>query len=556
MYGRQKMMRANRWHQPTLTLVAILAIFAMALSACVVDPNAVELTVDVDIRAAGDARARNDDTVEILGTNEAGEQLLPRVLNGSFENDDCVIDLSALANEPDCGWLTRPLHGAYSDDIELPVMIFRSPSADPSETPLVYLHGGPSDGVLTYFDPEVAFDPAYTYEVLVEPWIENRDVILFDQRGTGLAKPDLGCDGARDWFNAYDEDPATFVPRTTSICASSLRLEGIRMDQFSRQSSADDVAVLARELGYEAVDLHGSSWGGILSYTVMQLHPTVVRSAVLDSPLSIETDLTGSMPGSFREAMQGMQANCDLSASCRARHGDIIARYIRVFEQLEANPAEIMIFDVFSLELSADDLSYLLFGLFYSPEAIAMIPDLLLDLENGNYSLLQELTNEHGWGWGVDFTFLTYMCTDIVAASTPEDVEAQQIGIEAFDRVDDAPDGRGHTAQAMCERMQVRNPPNPAPQEVVPTTPTIVFAGSMDPITPLSSGRQIIEDIPNGIFVGFNDLSHGVTTDPCAVSIALEFLDDPETEPDLTCSLPENRPPFQFVQVARTVPSS
>lgn len=32
------------------------------------------------------------------------------------------------------------------------------------------------------------------------------------------------------------------------------------------------------------------------------------------------------------------------------------------------------------------------------------------------------------------------------------------------------------------------------------------------------------------------DLSHGVTSEPCATSIALEFLDDPETEPDLTCA--------------------
>lgn len=548
-------MYSNRKQQPLLTLVAIAAIFCVALTSCVVDPDAVELSYDVDILAASEARARNDGKVEVLGTNEAGEQILPRVISGSYESDDCVVDVDDLPNPPDCGWLTRPLHGAYSDDIELPVMIFRSPSDTPSETPLVYLHGGPSDGILTYFDDEIVLDPAAVYADLVEPWIADRDVILFDQRGTGLAKPDLGCDGRRDWYNLQDEEPDTFVSRTVSTCAAELRLKGIRMDQFSRQSSADDVMVLARELGYEAIDLHGSSWGGILGYTVMQLHPTTVRSAVLDSPLSIETDITGSMPGSFREAMQGMQANCDLTSSCQARHGDITARYIRVFEGLEEAPVTVLIDGIYSLQLTADDLSYLLFGLFYSPDAIAMIPDLLLDLENGNVSLLQELTNQYGWGWGVDFTFLTYMCTDIVSASSPEDVEAQQIGIDAFDRVDDAPDGRGHTAQAMCERMQVRNPPNPAATEVVPTTPTIVFAGSMDPITPFSSGRQIIEDIPNGVFVGFNDLSHGVTSDPCATSIALEFLDDPETEPDLTCSLPENRPPFEFVRVAHTAPS-
>jgi len=531
----------------------------LAITACAVEPDTVELSIEPNTRAALEARSVNDellDPVDEIPTNEAGEQLLERVISGTFATDECVVDVSGLPVVPECGWLTRPLHGAYVDDIELPVMIFRATGETPSTTPMMYLHGGPSDGILSFFDPEIVIDPVMLYDFIIEPWIATRDVIVFDQRGTGLAEPDLGCDGPQLWFNARDEDPETFVPRTASTCATTLRLKGIRMDQFSRQTSADDVMVLARELGHEQVDLHGSSWGGILAYTVAQMHPDIVRSSVLDSPLSIETDLTGSMPGSFREAMQGMQDNCDQSSACRARHGDIIARYVRVFEALEEQPAQVLIWDIYPIELTADDLSYLLFSLFYQPDAIAMIPDLLLDLENGNVSLLEDLTNEHGWGWGVDFTFLTYMCTDIVEASSPEQVEAQQSGIAAFDRVDDAPDGRGHTAQGMCERMQVRHPGDPAVREVTPTTPMLVFAGSMDPITPFSSGQQIANDIPNGVFVGFDDLSHGVTSDPCAISIALEFLDDPSLEPDLTCSMPENRPPFEFAQVALTVPAS
>jgi len=84
-------------------------------------------------------------------------------------------------------------------------------------------------------------------------------------------------------------------------------------------------------------------------------------------------------------------------------------------------------------------------------------------------------------------------------------------------------------------------------RQVVPTTPTIVFSGRMDPITPFSSGEEIVAGLPNGTFVGFNDLGHGVTSDPCAQEIAQAFLTDPEADLDATCALPENRPPFVFV---------
>jgi len=538
--------------------VACLVV-ALGAAACSVDPTSAEVTMMVDATVAdlvsgpdGAAAATPAPTptpVDLgIEVNDAGQQLLPRVVSGSFESDECdFVDTTFMPVEPECGWLIRPLHGSNNKDIELPVAILRATGDDPAPDPVIYLHGGPSDGILWTFEyPEF-------YASAVAPFLEERDVIVFDQRGTGMAKPDLECDGPELWYNARDEDPNTFVPRTASTCAATVRARGIRLDQFSRQSSADDVMVLARELGYEAFNLHGSSWGGILAYTVMQLHPEWVRSAVLDSPLSVETDLTGSMPGSFHEAMLGMQANCDLNTACAARHGDIVERYVRVFEALEEAPVTVHFDGIWPLEIDGDELSYLLFSVFYSPEHIAMVPDLLIDLENGDIALLSELVQTFGWGWGFDFTFLTYMCTDMVPASSEAQVEAQQIGIPAFDRVDDAPDGRGDNAAAFCERMQIRTPAAPALRELVPTAPTIVLAGRMDPITPFSSGLEIVESLPNAWFVGFEDLSHGATHTPCGLDIAVAFIHDPTVEPDLTCSLPENRPPFTFSNVAVTI---
>jgi|GEM_PF-2259963 len=538
--------------------LSLLLVLATIATSCAVDRTEVESAITLfsgppqNQATAADAALGPAEPVPTpdlgIETNELGQQLLPRTINGEFEADEnCdFMNVDELPVTPDCGWLIRPLHGSDQLDIELPVIIFAATGEDPAPDPLIYLHGGPSDGILQFLEFE------FVYELLVAPYVGDRDVIVFDQRGTGLAEPGLRCDSPDTWYSAFDEDPETFVPRTARICAFDLETDGIRLDQFSRQSSADDVMVLGRELGYEEFNILGSSWGGILGYTVMQLHPEWVRSSVLDSPLSTETDLTGSMPSSFQGAMLAMQTNCDQSQACADRHGDIVARYIRVFEMLEEEPRTMDLGGLWKVPLTADELSYLLFGLFYVPEAIAQIPDLLRDLENGDLQLAEELAWTYGFGWGIDFTFLTYMCTDIVPASSSEQVEAQQIGIPAFDRVDDAPDGRGHTAEALCERMEVRSPATPAMREVTPTTPTLVFSGSMDPITSFSSGQQIVDDIPNGTFVGFMDQSHGMAGVPCANTLAQNFLDDPTAELDVSCSLAENREPFEFLTVGYT----
>lgn len=527
---------------PRVIIVALVLCLAAAGCASV-DPLDAELTLDTRAlqMAANRENAPTPTQADDIDTNDQGEQLLPRFITASYRtDDDCeFFSYSELEAQPDCGWLTRPLHGAYKDDIELPVVTFKATGDNPQPDPIIYLHGGPTDGILSI----LGYQPVY--DILISPYVEDRDVIVFDQRGTGLAEPQLGCDAPTQWFNANDEEPETFVSRTATVCAIDLQVnDGIRLNQFSRQTSADDVMALAREMGYESFNIHGSSWGGILGYTVMQLHPEWVRSAILDSPLSTQTDVTGSMPGSFYEAMEGLQANCERSPGCVERHGNIIDRYIRVSDSLAENPVNVLVFDVFTLPIDADELSYLLFGLFYDTQAVVAIPDLLLELENGGTAQLQQLINYYGWGWGVDFTFLTYMCSDIVSTSSVEQVEAQQIGIEAFDRVDDAPDGRGHSAKEICERMRVEQPAAPTLSEVRPTTPLLVFAGRMDPITAYSSGEQIVNDSDNATFVGFEDQSHGVTHTPCALEIIDEFLANPQGQPDISCS--QDRPFLEF----------
>ena len=56
--------------------------------------------------------------------------------------------------------------------------------------PVIYLEGGPGGNALEGLEVSGG--------VFLEPLNENRDVIVFDQRGTGFSEPALSCPETRE----------------------------------------------------------------------------------------------------------------------------------------------------------------------------------------------------------------------------------------------------------------------------------------------------------------------------------------------------------------------
>src|SRR5262249_36240797 len=69
--------------------------------------------------------------------------------------------------------------------IRLPVAIFKSASANPLPDPIIYIEGGPGGGSENFVKDYLP-DTRATLTA-------NRDLIIYDQRGTGHADPSLDC---------------------------------------------------------------------------------------------------------------------------------------------------------------------------------------------------------------------------------------------------------------------------------------------------------------------------------------------------------------------------
>jgi pimeloyl-ACP methyl ester carboxylesterase len=74
-------------------------------------------------------------------------------------------------------------------------------------------------------------------------------------------------------------------------------------------------------------------------------------------------------------------------------------------------------------------------------------------------------------------------------------------------------------------------------EAVVSDVPTLILAGEFDPITPPAWGRLAGETLSRSYYYEFPGLGHGVMrSNRCGFQIGAQFLEDPYTEPDASCT--------------------
>ncbi|MEA2155620.1 MAG: hypothetical protein QOE11_1760, partial [Solirubrobacteraceae bacterium] len=159
-----------------------------------------------------------------------------------------------------CGALDVPLDraGAVPGTVRL-AAVRRLAAASPATTAVVALAGGPGQAALP-LTPDFA--------TLMAPALTTRDLLVFDQRGTGASTP-LQC-----------RLPGPTLTEAAGACATEL---GPRRGLYTTSASVDDLETLRAESGYEKLVLYGVSYGTKVALDYAARYPTRVEALVLDS---------------------------------------------------------------------------------------------------------------------------------------------------------------------------------------------------------------------------------------------------------------------------------
>ena len=307
----------------------------------------------------------------------------------AIELGPTALDGAALGFE--CGYVVVPLRHAEPNGatIRLPVAVRRATAGAPD--PLLLAQGGPGG------------DAFEVFSLLVQPnsaLSTSRDIVIFNQRGTPYAEPELTCpetDAAlADILAADSEEGERLYNAAMAACYDRLLAEGIDLSAFNSLENAADVPMIAHALGYDEYNFYGVSYGTLLGLHLMANYPEGLRSVILDSVVATDINFVAETAASEDRVFAEVFAACASDAACTAQYPDLETRFYEVVRQLDAAPITLTITNPdtgrdYDTYLDGRGLRGVMWQLLYVDKMAAVLPRVITALEDGDYRYIQAM---------------------------------------------------------------------------------------------------------------------------------------------------------------------
>lgn len=432
-----------------------------------------------------------------------------------------------------CGSLDVPLDRStrLPGTIRL-AAVRRVVAQNPSASAVVALAGGPG---------QAATPLVRDFATVLLPALATRDLLVFDQRGTG-ASTALSC--------SLRGRSLTSAARR---CATQL---GARRGQFTTAASVEDLEALRQAIGYDKLVLYGVSYGTKLALDYAARHPGRVEALVLDSvvlPTGPDT-----LQRSTFAAMGRVLAELCAGGACANISGNPVADLAGQVKRLARAPLRGRLTDVRGRRRPATiyrrDLLNILLSGDLNPTLRAELPGALTSARRGDSSPLIRLAARsaglvdlRGRAGTVrrqapgeafsDPVFAATLCEEGLfpwnrAASRPTRAQQSRAIVRFFG---DAPffPFDGETALStdiiqLCVGWPVASPP-PAALTPPPNIPTLVISGASDLRTPREDGEKLASLIPatqqlSIPYTGHSALAGDLTSNACGMRGVVQFF--------------------------------
>ena len=459
-----------------------------------------------------------------------------------------------------CGFFSVPEDRQVEGSRLISVAFAIVPGDGTKPDPLVYLEGGPGGSPMNF--------AALIHDFAIGSAADGRDVLYFDQRGTGYAQPNLNCATERqrsEPFPIFDTEEEFLAAQDAFVveCFERFAAEGINVDGYTTVENAADLADLRIAFGIPEWNLFGGSYGTDLALTVMRDRPEGIRSVVLDSVFPPEVSVGGGDDAvGFLDRLDRVVDYCNTTA-CGESFPDLETDISKAVDNLIADPVlltgtesellfgtpefsfdGLLLLDIVGFDLpnpllpalfnaaASDDpavraegvtnfaraVSFQIFGL-EPPESEAMLARLRgLPGPAGQFS---------------DGFFLTVMCAEEVPyteRATSNDTGYSEAIIAYAESI------IGPQIVSQCNLVDVA-PEVPAVSEpVMSDLDTLVIYTDNDAQTPPEWSELTAGHLTNVDLVFFPNLAHVVAfSGPCPQSVMSQFLNDPGGPIDTSC---------------------
>ncbi len=386
--------------------------------------------------------------------------------------------------------------------------------SEPKNPPLFYLAGGPGDAASADIEWWLA-----------SGLLQDSDVYLVDQRGTGFARPSLNCpefaDRARDSWLAD--------------CRRRLSQAGIDLAAYSSDANVADMVELIQALELALVDIYGNSYGSRIALRLAAAMPGRIRALTLDGAYPHGFSALRDMAVNTWAALERLFDDCALDPACGRAFPDLKSSFQYVLAALNREPAVLEGFAPgAALRLDGDDFAGYIRGMLTEAAHLELIPALIAELAGARYDALTRLLesdvepelDSHSEG-----AFFSIFCAEDAAGASSAEIRAR--GEEVA-----APAGFSRAALDVIEHCATWDAPA-AQSAALPASlpvPTLLFSGRYDPITPSSWAEAVANKLVASRHYVFPAAGHGVLQSAaCAEDIMRGFLSQPQAGPAADC---------------------
>ncbi|MCP3675255.1 MAG: alpha/beta hydrolase [Gammaproteobacteria bacterium] len=412
--------------------------------------------------------------------------------------------------------------------IDLNIAVVRSDALDKQADPVIMLAGGPGQSAV-----ESYVSVANGFRKI----LKDRDVVLVDQRGTGLSNP-LKCDFDKEIQEKILENPELIYPEIEK-CVADLDAD---TRYYTTTESIKDLEEVRQALDIEKWNLIGISYGTRKALTYMKLYPNSIRSVILDGVVPQQEPLAASHEKNLISALKKQFAQCDKQAACKATFGDIEKQMWQLFDKVEAEKPEIKLQNFMTGEyekvtVSKEYIAIAIRLFSYSASSMNLLPLMIDKANNGQYETITSQANmiSSSLQSSISNVELSILCAEDFPFYD-QNIEVDEHNIFGKDFIE-------RTAKS-CDVWPHLRVDASFKEPVKSDLPVLLLSGELDPVTPPEFAEQTMQSLSNAQHLVAKGQGHNVFPLGCMPDIITDFVKDPEQELDTECMEDFDYTPF------------
>ena len=442
--------------------------------------------------------------------------------------------LPGLEREARCGTLEVYENRAARAGRKIGLRVAVLPAeAQVAADPLFIIVGGPGQSAVA---------TAGAFAAIFAEVLRERDVVLLDQRGSGGSNP-LNC-----VLPGSDDDPQSYLGDFLPVASLRQCLAQLDADPafYTTPLAMDDLDDVRAALGYERINVYGSSYGTRAALVYLRSHPERVRSATLRGLVPTGMKVPLYYARDSQRALDLVFQECEADAACRQAYPGLRERFAAVQDRLALGPVAVELPPAqpggaaHTIRLSRDDFNEALRNRLYNEEA-NLVPSLIAQSAAGDFTGMAKVALRFRRaavpGRLSAGLFLSITCAEDVPFIDPQEAERLAAGTFLGLR-------RVEQQIRACKIWPRGELPAGFTDDVRSDAPALLISGDRDPVAPPAWGEQVASHLPESFHLVIRQGFHGLP-DPCITRIMNDFIRRGTADGlDTSCTEQVERAPF------------